>query len=434
MAANQQAKRLKSTLRYNFMKKKPKLITSFFFFWMFLILFKFGGGLHYSLISPLGEKLLPLWLVGIVMSIASLIQLSLDVQAGKMLDRFGYKKMLTIGTGIFVVAALLLSVKFTPLLFISSVFLAALGWLFFGPGINAYSLSHAKKEESGKFMALRDIFGSVGIVLASIGIPVILIFYTRFIGMFIAVLLLIALIFISLSPKDSKKIKFKDNVHEKTHHQRKQILLNLPLAIRNLNPASSLLIGLNFAGALFYGVVWFVIPIVIAHSLHEGNLLGIGLGMFDFAIVIVGSLLYSFIDKANKKKMVFIGLLLFSVASMLLGLSYGLLFLVFAFLSTSGDEIASLSLWAWLHGLDKRHNRDGLISGIINLSNDLGWATGPLMAGLLYVIMGPKLTVLIGAIPLAIMLIIYQCAIRKHVLKISVFDIPRRPHKSRHKS
>ena len=415
------------------MKKGVKILFPFIFFWIFLTLFKFGGGLHYSLISPLGEKLLPLWFVGLLMSIASIIQLALDIPAGKMLDKFGYKKMLAVGTIVFIFASLLLYFNFNSLFLIASVLLAGLGWLFFGPGINAYALSHAEKGRSGKFMAFRDIFGSVGIVLASVALPFVIILQPKLIGIIIASLLFLSFLAIIFSPEDRRKITLEDHYHEKTHHQRRYLFLNFFSVLKRLNPPSSLLIGLNFVGALFYGVVWFVIPLVIAHTAENAKLLGIGLGMFDFAIVIVGSLLCTLVDKANKKRMIFIGLLLFSIGAVLLGSTYGLLFLVFAFLATSGDEVASLPLWAWLHKLDKKHNKDGLISGIINLSNDLGWAIGPLLAGLLYSLLGPKLTIVIGAIPIVIMLIIYHFAVRKHLVKISVLEAPRKPHKQRHK-
>lgn len=416
------------------MVKKRNLFISFVGFWFFLILFKFGGGLHYALISPLGERVMPLWIVGILMSIASVIQLSLDIPAGKILDKYGYKKMLSIAAFIFIASTLLLYFGFDALFLVSSVLLASFAWLFLGPGVNAYVLSHAKKTESGRFMASRDIFGSIGIILSAIALPFAIKFSSSTIGLILSLILLASFIFILLSPKDIRKIRPSDNVHEKTHHQRRYLFANLSKAIKGLNPASTLLLSLNFVGALFYGVVWFVVPLVIAHTENNTHLLGIGLGMFDFAVVIVGSLLYTFIDKSNKKRLIFIGLIIFSLASILLGLNYGILFLVFAFLSTTGDEIASLPLWAWLHQLDKNHNEDGLISGIINLFSDLGWAVGPLIAGVLYQLVGPTKTIMIGAAPIFIMAISYYFVMRKNKIKISKKNIPKKPHKPRHKT
>ncbi len=56
--------------------------------------------------SPLGERLLPLWVVGFLMGGASLVQLLLDVPAGRLLDRYGYRKLLTLTMLIFFLGAL----------------------------------------------------------------------------------------------------------------------------------------------------------------------------------------------------------------------------------------------------------------------------------------------------------------------------------------
>jgi len=40
-----------------FVRSKPNIFWKFLPFWFFLIFFKFGASLHYTIISPLGEKL-----------------------------------------------------------------------------------------------------------------------------------------------------------------------------------------------------------------------------------------------------------------------------------------------------------------------------------------------------------------------------------------
>ena len=283
-------------------------------------------------------------------------------------------------------------------------------------------------------MAYRDVFSSIGIVLACLLLPFVVNTSHKTIGLIIAALMILASISILLSPKDHKKITLLHNPHERTHKQRAHVLRNMTLALKKLNPASTLLILLDFTGAIFYGIVWFVVPLIIANAPSTTQLLGLGLSMFDFAVVIIGSVLCTFVDRFDKKFMVFLGLLLFSVAGLFLGFSFGLPFLIFAFIATTGDEIASLPLWAWLHRLDKNHNKDGLISSVINLFEDLGWALGPLFASIFYIFIGPKLTIVIGAIPIFILLLVYQFTIRKHLMHISLLEAPKKPHKHRHKS
>ena len=413
--------------------KKKSVFLYFIFFWIFLLFFKFGGGLHYSLLSPLGERLMPLWIVGLIMSVASVLQLCLDVPAGKMLDRFGYKRLIVIGTFMFMITGSLLFFKFNSLFFILSVILSSFGWLFFGPGGNAYVLSHAKKGKVGKLMGYKDVSESIGIVLAAVTIPLIVSSSGKLISLIVFLLLTISFFAIILSPRDKKKFNFARHAHARTHEQRRHVLLNLFNVIKRLNPPSMILLLFQFVSAMFYGVIWFVIPLVIAHLPENSQLLGLGLGMFDFAVVITGALLCNFVDKSNKRKMVLLGLLMFSVFSMLLGLNYGLLFLVFAFLATVGDEVASLPLWAWMHSLDKKHQEDGLLSGVIVLFEDLGWAAGPLVAGILYTLIGSTWTIILGALPIMILLVIYYSIVYKRVIKFSIFDVPQRPHKRRHK-
>ncbi|HLD04679.1 MAG TPA: MFS transporter [Candidatus Nanoarchaeia archaeon] len=416
------------------MKKNLKLLSSFLFFWAFLLLFKFGAGLHYTLLSPLGERLLPLWVVGALISLGSLIQLILDIPAGIVLDRWGYKKILTLGTLVFVLAGIALFFQFSSFYYILSIFLATIGWLFFGPGGNAYALSHATKKTAGTFMAYRDIFSSAGIVLACLLLAFIIQQSHRVIGLAIASTLFLAYLCICLSPKDLKKVKHSHHPHERTHKQRAYTFRNFFLALKRLNPASTLLIFLEFTGAIFYGIVWFVVPLIIANIPKNAKFLGLGLSMFDLAVVVIGSILCAVIDRFDKKIMVFAGLLLFSIAGLLLGFSFGLPFILFAFIATTGDEMASLPLWAWLHHLDKNHNRDGLISGLINLAEDLGWAIGPLIASLLYAFAGAQLTIALGAIPLLILLLVYEFGVRKHLVHTPFLEVPRKPHKYRHKS
>lgn len=102
-------------------------------------------------------------------------------------------------------------------------------------------------------------------------------------------------------------------------------------------------------------------------------------------------------DRWNKRTLVIIGLLVFSVAGALLGFNFSLWFLLIGFIATAGDELSSVSLWAWMDTLDKNHSQDGLVNGIITFFEDLGWAIGPILAGVLFNIIGPSWIIAIGA-------------------------------------
>ena len=185
-------------------------------FWIFLIFFKFGGGLHYSLSSPLGEHLLPLWIVGLLMGTSSVVQLLLDVPAGHLLDRFGYLKLLKLSTFIFIIATICFISGLTTFTYILSIAISTFGWLFFGPGVNAYILSHAPKESAGSFISFRDVFGSIGIVLSSAVLPFIVLISPNHIGYILFILLLISFIALFFSPKDNHSVH--DEIKIQTQH------------------------------------------------------------------------------------------------------------------------------------------------------------------------------------------------------------------------
>ncbi|MEK7108179.1 MAG: hypothetical protein AAB898_00745, partial [Patescibacteria group bacterium] len=116
------------------MTRIKHLFLTFAPFWVFLVLYKFGGSLHYTLLAPLGEMVLPLWAVGTLIGIGSIVQLILDVPAGRLLDRFGYLRFLKITSFIFLFAGFAILFHLTIITFVISLYLATFGWLFFGPG------------------------------------------------------------------------------------------------------------------------------------------------------------------------------------------------------------------------------------------------------------------------------------------------------------
>ncbi len=403
-------------------------------FWLFLVFFKFGAGMHYSLLSPLGERILPLWIVGAAMGAASFVQFVFDVPAGKLLDRFGYKKLLLVGTIIFLFAALCLCFNLTLIGYIASLVLSIFGWLFFGPGSTAYVLSASTKENSGVFMSMHDMAGSLGIVLSSALLSFVLFLPTNQIGWVLVGLLGLSLLLIVLTPTEPRIVPSSESTHPSRRHHVYRELRTLFKNIQKLNPASSMLLFLHLASGVFYGMIWFVIPLVIQHQAMNNELLGIGLGIFDFSIVVLGFVLGILADRADKRMLVFIGLLLFAICGMLLGLNFGIFFILFGFLATTGEEMAGLSLWSWLHVLDKKHANDGSISGVVSLFEDFGWMVGPLAAGILYTIVGPSWTIVIGSVPILLVWIAYQFSLHTHPSIHAVIPREFRLHRKRHKS
>ncbi|MBU6323345.1 MAG: MFS transporter [Patescibacteria group bacterium] len=408
------------------------LLKAFLAFWLFLAVDKFALTLHYSLLSPLGERLLPLWIVGLLIGGESFLQMLLDVPAGRIVDRFGRRRMLFVGLAALSAAALLL-MDFTLPTFIASIACSVLGWLFLAPGTNAYLLSYAQRETSGRFLALRDTFWSVGVVLASVSLPFILLYTPLVMGAVILILAFFSLFLLLASPHDKPVLHGTRTLPAEPYHVRRTAFLKSLRAIRRLNPASGMLCIYSFVAAIFYGAIWFVVPLAIASDPHQ-QLLGLGLGIFDLSIVVLGVVIGTLVDRGNKRLLVFYGLLLFAVMGLLLGLTLGPLFLLFGFLATAGDETTGLSLWSWLHSLDKEHAHDGAVAGVISFSEDFGYAIGPVLAGFTYGGFGPGWAIAFAALPLVLVWLSYSVFIRPAWAELPLLDIPRMPRRRRHKS
>jgi len=408
-----------------------KMIGALLPFWLFALLFKFGAGLHYTLLSALGTRILPVWIVGLLIGGASFIQLVLDVPAGFLLDRFGYVRILRITTFVFLLATATLLFGLTPLSFALTLLLGTCGWLFFGPGSNAYMLVRAPWESAGVYLGFFHAVRSLGVVFATLCLIFVVDASPLLIGMLLSFILLIALISICLTPKERETVHKERKIIRHTYYIRRHFLPHLLKALRKLNPASTLLMLQNLAGSIFYASIWFTIPIILAAGIGD-RILGVGMATFDAAVVVLGLFLGKLSDRADQKKLVFFGLLIFAVAGTMLGFNLNIWFIVLGFLATAGDEMSAVSLWNWLDRLDKKHNEDGLINGAIVLAEDIGWTIGPIFAGLLYNLVGPKWTIVAAALPIFLVWLISIILTRHHVQAPS--PIPERhPHKFRHK-
>lgn len=375
--------------------KKVNPITLLIPFWIFTFLFKLGAGLHYAILPAIGGRLFPIWLVGLIISVTSFIQLTLDVPAGFLLDRFGYIKLLRVSAVIFSIAAGLLIFGLTPLTYILSVSLSALGWLFFGPGVNAYIISKADPSNAEDYISLRDTFGSLGTVFGLAFLPILLTMPVNTIGAIIAIIIALAALIISKAPKDNKTASIEKKIGTQSYYIRRDYIHKVIKAINKLNPASWLLVIQNFSSAFFYAVIWFVIPLIITNP--ESKLFGVSLSIFDFSIIVLGFIFGKIAHKINHNILIPLGLIIFAIMGTIVGFNNGWLFIIFGFLATSGDEISSISLWAWLNRLDKSHAEDGAVSGAITLFQDLGWTLGPVIAGILYNYVGASWTIALGA-------------------------------------
>ena len=390
-------------------------------FWIFLILFKLAAGLHYTMMAPLGAKVFPVWLVGILIGASAFIQLCLDVPAGYISDKFGYKNMLAVTTVFFIAGSVCFLFGLDKVTFILSLAISILGWQFFSSGTNAYTITHSNEKTVGRLISAKDVFASMGIVIASATVIFAVSWRVQFLGMVFIGIFLLALIVLAIAPADAPKKPEHDHMRRKKLHPK--FFKEAWKAARDLKPASYLLMITSFTGSTFYAIIWFVVPLLIATEVHNGTL-GLGLGVFDFSVVILGFFLGKIVDSFDKKLLVLFGIIIFAVAGILLGSNFGPIFLLLGFIATSGDELTGLSLWAWLYSIDTKHEHYGLITGMIDLFEDMGWTVGPILAGILYIFIGPSWTIAVGGILILLNLIVYVIIIGFRPLNFSTKNIP----------
>ena len=295
--------------------------------------------------------------------------------------------------------------------------------------------SHASNENAGEFIGLRDVTASIGAVLSaaifvlSITLPV------RLVAIGIIIIFVIAFIALSFAPKDSMIDHANKKLKTQSYYIRRKHLITSIKSIKKLNPAASMLVLASLSSSIFYAIVWFVVPLAIAAHVMSGST-DLALGVFDISVVLTGSIIGRIADKSDKRKLIFMGLLVFAIIGILLGFTSGFAFLLLGFMGTMGDESSSLSIWAWLNALDKDHDADGLVSGVVCMFSDLGWAIGPVIGGFLYPVIGLGWTIAIGGLLILAVWVLYSTKTQRQYQVEPAYAyqlLEKKPHQHRHK-
>lgn len=349
--------------------------------WFFLLLFKFGAGIHYSLAAVLGAQILPLWIVGICVGTAAFIQLALDVPAGFMLERYGNRRMLRVSTVAFLLAGAVLLFGLTPATYVASIFFSALGWLFFSPGVSAYLLTNGPVALMGRLTAVRRMCEAVGITLALIGLQYFSTLAAPFVGLLIIYPFIGALISLGIAPNNP----VPTILHKDTHSRRAVAMTpfaTLHNVIQQLHPVGTVLGIHTFAVSMFYSMVWFIFPLLVVNSATPMTF-SFALASIDFAVLIVDLPIGMIVDRFSKRPVILCGMAVMSAAALLLSQPLGILIILLTALVSVGDEMASIALWAWMDKRTARIHHEGIISGGIVFLEDIGWCIGPILAGTL---------------------------------------------------
>ncbi len=364
--------------------------------WFFLLLYKFGAGIHYSLVAVLGARVFPLWAVGLCVGAASLIQLFLDVPAGLLIERHGALRMMRITTLCFIaVAAVLILFPLTPIVYVITIILSALGWLFFHPAVSTYLLVHGKTAYMGKLTGIRRSCEAIGITLALIGLPFFSHFSAHVLGIVILFPFIGALIALLIERRTTPATLLDPQT--RSRRQRANLTIKQILTIlHKLHPVGLLMGMQTLTIGIFYSMMWFLFPLLVSQSTTPAAYT-IALAALDFTVLIVGIPVGILVDRFKKSHIIAIGVTITAITAFGVSLTSTFLLLLFVILLSIGDEFATIGLWAWLDEKTNKTRHEGVISGAITFLEDLGWMTGPVLAGLFATILGPSQTLFIGA-------------------------------------
>lgn len=377
-----------------------KTATTFLPFWFYIILYKFGAGIHYSMVAVLGAQVLPLWSVGFCIGFGSLIQLALDIPAGFLLERYGYIRMLRLTTVCFLLAGAVLLVGLTPITFLLSVIFSAFGWLFFTPGIAAYLLAHGPVSIIGRLFGVQRAAEGFGVGLALLGLPFFVALPAPALGLVIMYPLLGALAALAIGERYNMPTFLPKTARVKRHAIQAG-LKEIVAAFRRLHPVGTIMGMYMLSVAGFYGVIWFVLPLLINQGIVPATL-SAGMTVLEFAVIITGFTIARLADHRNKKSTLAVGLVAVALLSLLFGKIFAPVFILLCLLLSSSDEMVRITLWAWLDAKAAGGRHHGVITGTVTFLEDLGWMIGPAAAGLLYAALGPIMTLHIGAVLLAL--------------------------------
>lgn len=322
------------------------------------------------------------WLSGLIIGGLNFYQALLtDPLAGGIADRFGSKSAVIVGY-VLAGAVGLAWIVFPPT---SLAFLLVTGALLFASysfrdEIYAYLLRMSDRDEGGFVFGVAENIFSVMAFLSTLAIP----FFIAPGRWHLAGALLVA----SAAAAALLATTVRD---DRTH---------LDTRIRRFTPLASLRAGWNFVRVnhwfpvlqlgnaafegLFYGAIWFVIPLQIADG-QGGWAGGLTLGIYELVTILGAAYAGYLADRYRWSRVNAIGWTLAAFGAVLLLFSSTVWWLVLigAVIAIGNNLFAFASSHA-LEANDIDHQEDGAFVGLHNLVSDLGYGIAPLVIGLVY--------------------------------------------------
>ena len=325
------------------------------------------------------------WVAGIFFGVFNLFQAFVgDPLAGSFADRWGSKPVVLVGhalvaaSGIFWFAFPLTNIP--ALLFFGILFFLSFSCR---DESAAYLLRTGGKEEGGLIFGVAENIYAMANFLASLSLPFLVLAGHESIA---------AAVMIATSLCGAVMLARIPNDRGRRSQKRWTEALNFIGAIRDglrfvksnhLYPLLAL--GSAAFEGLFYGVLWFAIPLEIVGGGSFSIVEGLELGIYEIVTVFFAGYAGYLADRYHWRAVHLLGWVLAAVGAIGLLWSPGVWPLVIAgALIGIGNNFFAFAASHALEAHDIDHRRDGAFVGLSNMVSDLGYAVGPLVAGILY--------------------------------------------------
>ena len=322
------------------------------------------------------------WRAGLFIGIIGLLQAFLvDPISGTLSDKIGARKLMIYSSISLFLAGLVWLIF--PINSITLLLFTILFFMNYGfRNVDAYILRATKKEESGFIFGVFTDILAIGCFISTLLIPYFAVNQNiKLIG-FMMIFFSLYGIFILLNIKDDLKKKTKINLSSFN------IFLNLKNSIHFIktnNGYPLLSLGTSIFEGLFYGVIWFVIPVHVVNSGLSGLNEGLQLGIYEVITIFIAGYTGYLADKYNWKHIHSFGWIF-----MILGLialpfySWPTSLIIIGVIIAIGNNLSNSAAKHTLGFYDNDHDEDGSFSATSKMSMNIGYGIAPILAGYFY--------------------------------------------------
>lgn len=357
---------------------------------------RYGTGIAYATIPIMVAFSHGEWLSGLFLGGLNFFQaLVTDPIAGGLSDRIGSKSVVIFG-GLLTATAGIVWLVF-PL---SNIFFLLLFGILMFAGysfrdeVNAYLLRTSAKSEGGLIFGFAENIFAVTTFLATISIPYFVVTsHHTFAALIMIGCALASLIILWGLPNDvSEKKKEISSLFNPFYAIRRGWHF-----VKTNDYYPMLTLGSSVFEGIFYGTLWFVIPLKIGEGDHS-LLAGLSLGIYEIVTTFAASYSGYLADKYRWSTVNIAGWIIAAAGALALLASANALWLV-----VIGAIIAlgnNFFFFASSHALEEHdidHREDGSFIGLNNLVVDLGYGISPLVSGVFYYFFGFSASLIFAA-------------------------------------